>query len=533
MNRGRRLRAPRDDGGVLIDPPWPQLVSQTLRVLERRPVPGGGGDALTTAARNEALAAALQYTRSYRDAQFSPAAFDDGYPKLVLAGHQPELFHPGVWAKNFALAALGKSVGAAAINLIVDGDVLDRPTIRVPTGTIGAPRVEEVAFDGETEPMPYESRRIADRATFESFGRRASEVVRPLVKSPLLETFWPLVLDEAKRSDLIGECFARARHRLEDDWGLETLELPQSAMCELPSFGRFTSRLLADLPAFHEAHNGALDDYRRAEKIRSAGRPVPRLVHDGEWWETPFWVATIEEPRRRRAFARRVGNTIELTDRGQFTVKLSLTSEPSLDGAAAALAELPRRGIKLRSRALITTMFARFVLGAPFIHGIGGGKYDELTDEIAHRFGVGVPPPFAVVTATKQLPIARTKSDKNEPATLRHRLWELDYHPETFLDGTSLADERSAEAARLAAEKRRLLVEGPPAGSARAWCQAIRAMNAELRRYVAEIREKNAVRLGTTCRQLAAEAVLASREYSSFLFPEKDLRDFLLAIGSD
>lgn len=528
MKRGRRLRAPRDDGGVLIDPPWPQLVEQTRTLLEQSLPPNG----LTASARNEVFAAALEHTRSYRDVTLPSSEFRVPSSAILLAGHQPELFHPGVWAKNFALAALAKQIGAVAVNLVVDGDVLNRPTMRVPTGTIEAPRVEEVPFDAETEPLPYEARRIVDRAVFESFGQRAADAVRPLVEHPLIETYWPLVLDEAKRSDVVGECFARARHRLEGDWGLETLELRQSTMCELPSFCRFTSRLLADLPTFHAAYNGALDDYRRAEKIRSAGRPVPPLVRDGEWWETPLWIATTDDPRRRRAFARRVGNEIELTDRGRLTVKLALTREPSIDGASAALLDLPRRGIKLRSRALLTTMFARLVLDAPFIHGIGGGKYDELTDEIVRRFFGLEPPPFAVVTATRHLPIVRAHPALDEPANLRHRLWELEHHPERFLDTTTLAPEAAAEADRLTLEKRRLLADGPPAESARAWCQAVRATNAGLRCCVADERQKTEEKLGITCRQIRDEDVLASREYSSFLFPEKDLRNFLLAIAT-
>ena len=44
-------------------------------------------------------------------------------------------------------------------------------------------------------------------------------------------------------------------------------------------------------------------------------------------------------------------------------------------------------------------MYARVVLGDLFLHGIGGGKYDELTDAIVGRFLGVAPPEFAVVTA--------------------------------------------------------------------------------------------------------------------------------------
>ena len=57
-----------------------------------------------------------------------------------------------------------------------------------------------------------------------------------------------------------------------------------------------------------------------------------------------------------------------------------------------AAQDLPARGVRLRTRALTTTMFARYLLGDLFIHGIGGAKYDELGDEIARGF-FGIEPP--------------------------------------------------------------------------------------------------------------------------------------------
>ena len=56
--------------------------------------------------------------------------------------------------------------------------------------------------------------------------------------------------------------------------------------------------------------------------------------------------------------------------------------------------------MRLRTRALTTTLFSRFLLGDLFIHGIGGAKYDELGDEIARRFFGIEPPGFLTVSMT-------------------------------------------------------------------------------------------------------------------------------------
>jgi len=544
MNRGRRLRAPRTDGGVLIDPPWPVLLANVAQVEARRgtretAAPQAAYDMvgkslaqLSREARAELLQQAIEYTQTYRHVGDAAASASSTKP-LLLSGHQPELFHAGVWAKTFALSALAKQTGATAVNLVIDGDTLKSPSIRVPTGPTDEPRVEVAAFDDACAEMPYEERRILNHATFESFGRRAADLVRASVGPPLFDRFWPMVLEESKTCNLVGLSIARARHRLEGEWGLDTLELPQSRLCELPSFHSFVAHLLANLPRFHETHNGALADYRRVERIRGAGRPVPPLAAQDDWLEVPLWVWTAADPRRRRVFVRRAGDETLLSDRESLEIRLPAGGTNSTESTAAALGALNERGIRLRSRALLTTMFARVVVDCVFIHGIGGGKYDELTDEIARRFLGIEPPPFAVVTATRRLPMASPTQEPTDEAVLRERLWQLLHHPERFVDHATLDAEAAERAGRLQAEKQRLLAASPPRDGAREWCQAIRQINLSLQPFATASREKAERKLQQIVREGAAEAVRVSREYSSFLFPEKDLRDFLLAFPPD
>ena len=64
----------------------------------------------------------------HRAMQLAPSTYsrfhaDRITPKLILAGHQPELFHPGVWLKNFVLDHSLNLQNSLAINLIIDNDV--------------------------------------------------------------------------------------------------------------------------------------------------------------------------------------------------------------------------------------------------------------------------------------------------------------------------------------------------------------------------------------------------------------------------
>ena len=80
---------------------------------------------------DNALSAAQDYMRSFAEPQptFSPSPLlpFSPSPSLLLAGHQPELFHPGVWIKNFALARLAREHGTVPLSLIIDSDTARSP----------------------------------------------------------------------------------------------------------------------------------------------------------------------------------------------------------------------------------------------------------------------------------------------------------------------------------------------------------------------------------------------------------------------
>jgi len=551
MNTGRRLRAPQEDRGVLVDPPWStwaQLTETSAADRSHDDCDLGGIRlaALAREARREFIEAATDYTRAYRDvavpAGGGPLAGGleaggngERLPRVVAAGHQPELYHPGVWAKNFALSRFAAQVGAVPINLVVDGDVLETASIRVPTGSPAdslvdhGPRIENVAFDAAAESMPHEERRVLDHDIWRTFGERAAETLRPLVRDPLVERFWPTVVECSRRTGRIGSAIAQARHWWEGEWGANTLELPQSLLCESRSFLRFTAYLIVEAERFAEIHNRSLLEFRRRAGIRSANHPVPALSATGDEWELPLWLWTADDPRRRHVFVRRSGGELELTDRGRVSIRLPVDSP---EGAVERLALSAARGVRLRSRALLTTMYVRLVLSDFFVHGIGGAKYDELTDTLSERFFRVRSPAYGVVTATRKLPISSRVSDSRaDPSAVEHRLWEMTHHPERFVEPATIADGEEARQAREMIEKKaRLIAAEPSAEEARARCRAIRGLNQGLQRWLAEPRRAVARALEAAHRAEQVAGVVGSREYAFCLFPEKDLRDFLVEI---
>ncbi len=140
-----------------------------------------------------------------------------------MSGHQPTLFHPGVWFKNFALDQTTRLIqsrftDAVAINLVIDNDVASAPSIRLPLVDSGLLRQEAIPFDTASGGVPYEQSRIVDRELFETFGTRVKDAISPLVREPLVQPLWPHAQRAARSCENSSCVIAHARHSLEGEW---------------------------------------------------------------------------------------------------------------------------------------------------------------------------------------------------------------------------------------------------------------------------------------------------------------------------
>jgi hypothetical protein len=525
----RPLRAPREHGAVLVEPPLRDLPGLIEANLERRraadcALQGRSLSALAADGRRQLAELAYRYTSSYRTVS-EPKSCE----RVFIAGHQPELFHPGVWFKNFALGRLGHEHRAVAVNLVIDSDTIKHVSLRVPGGSPAAPFVESLPFDVASDEIPYEERDIEDQHLLASFGARAADCIRSLVPEPLVEQFWPLVLKRAQVTRNLGACLAQARHQLEGEWGLETLEIPQSQVCALSAFHWFTAHLLAHAQRFRQVYNESVDAYRRANHVRSANHPAPNLATDGEWAEAPFWLWSASAPRRRRLFVRRRDHdTLVLSDRRRIEVELPLAEGSDGGRAVEVFAGLPTRGIKLRSRALATTLFARLVLADLFIHGIGGAKYDQLTDELIRRFFGLAPPGFLVLSATMHLAQPAPGVSPDGLRLLDHELRDLDYHPEKYLARLTNWAGAPVDIERWLSLKARWLATEQTRDNARQRCHAIRAANEALQAWIEPRRRALTRDRQEALRRARAAGILTSREYAFCLYSTRALHDFLL-----
>ena len=529
----RQYRVPPESGEALIDPSFAragELISQNRRR-------GDWNDSfwiqLRTRARQQMVEDAVRYTSAYRDTHWaasltsgapavaaaSAAAADNessgsgvgNAPPIVMAGHQPTLFHAGVWFKNFALDHLGRQLGALPINLVIDNDVAMGSAVRVPTidPDTGLAQYASVPFDARGGGLPHEQSTIRDRDVFDHFDAALSRQVRPFVADPCVRPLWQHAREALNRCGVAGCALAQARHGLEGDAGLQTLELPLGVLCRGQSFARFLLAILTELPRFQRCYNDSADFYRSVHGIRSSAHPVPNLAQVDDWFEAPLWVYGNQSPARRSVWVRLSNQRLVIGDRTEREVVLDISNEES---AADQLADALSSEFKLRPRALLTTMYARLVLSDLFLHGIGGGKYDQLGDVISRAFFELDPPEFMVLSATVKLPGLDPANSTDAIARVRAELRDTVYSPERI-------EEVRSSHADLVERKQALLQRIPPRGQKKAWHDEVTRINAALAHGLQDYRAMLRSKLADLQRRAASDAILGSREHPFCIFP--------------
>lgn len=527
----QRLRAPRHDGELLLTPSAEACL--LLPINNRQHLSSIAVDILgqpfqdlREKCRQTLLKSARTFTGQYTD--IDSTGTSQHLRPIVMSGHQPQLFHPGVWCKNFLIDAIAKRTGAVAIQVIIDNDTMRSSSIRVPSGSRKNPLVVSQAFDINTESIPFECRFASDRSIADSFAERVTESVSRLVAEPLVNRLWPLVLKGIDAGLPIGQAIAQGRHQLELACGVRTLEVPLSLLCDTRPFRRFALHLFDQIEKVHKAYNSRLAEYRQIHRLRSVAQPMPDLRSNGRWLETPFWFWTLTNPRRRALWMRRIGSDIEIGDPQEcWTLHDSMRSP---DQNEDELSSYRAGGFFLRPRALTNTMFLRLFASDCFVHGIGGAKYDQITDLLIQDLYGFLPPETITASQTTWLPVEAEYVDDAQIGRQRALLRDMYQHPERHISSESRTDD---QVSTLLKTKQAWVDADLPRGHRLERHLAIVAANESLRAYLQEKTEIQKKVLSDLQSRLAASRILASREWSFCLFPYSFLTTRLLDLKLD
>lgn len=317
----------------------------------------------------------------------------------VATGHQTELFHPGVWAKLAMIDAAARAVDADCLFVAIDTDAPKHLQLRWPGKSwpiTDDPRLAGAEWCGLLD-APTVSHVEHLRSSFQSDAANWS--FTPLVGDLLSD-----LQQQSSRTPFLASALTASMYRLDWSLGLRHQSIVASGLWSQEPYLAFAHHLLSNADSFASIYNASLGEYRHAHGIDNPGRPMPDLQMSSDRCEVPFWLDDLGGSIRDRASL--VGRT------GQWRLEaegdaLNISAGPDPAESGKRLQEFLRRhNLRLAPRALTLTMFLRLMVVDQFIHGIGGGRYEQVNDRVLFRFFGIDPPAFCVTTATLYFPAA-------------------------------------------------------------------------------------------------------------------------------
>lgn len=321
---------------------------------------------------------------------------------LIASGHQAELYHPGVWVKDVLANALARRLDAQPFHFAIDTDSPKHLHLRWPGASMPLtddPRLHTAAWTGLLDGPTPAHLNLVEKSFKEG---RLGWDFEPMAES-FLESLRPMAMQQTPLAAQLTD----AIHQLNWSLGLRHHALLVAPLWTSTEYLVFVYHILARADQFADQYNAALAAYRSEQGIVAPGRPMPDLHLAPDRVEAPFWFDDLGGGTRRRLELVRTADGWALDD---------FVFDPAADGDTAAarlLAHLRQRNLRLAPRALTLTLFLRLFVADQFIHGIGGGRYDQVTDRLIHsHFGIE-PPAFCVTTVTLYFPGAQGQKRVN------------------------------------------------------------------------------------------------------------------------
>lgn len=495
--RYERLVAPNEHLGILIEP-------SAERIRPGPPVEIGaaaGGAEFPVAALRAGLRDELELRGP-----------------VILAGHQPEFFHAGVLAKNIAAAAIAEQTGGTAIFLAVDTDVPKSTVLRLAEETAAGLRRVEVPIPGLDTQRPYAAQPRTPRDRWLAFFAQVGALHRPVGDSQL-GVFAKAWIKNGGATPDYCEAFAFARHATEAQLGIAPLRaVRETDLSRTAAFRAFFAHIALHAGRFAASYNAAQAAYRARHKVRARGRPVPPLRATDGRVELPFWVVppgTADAPRMRLFVEwRGTQACFQAEDRPAFECSRAAL-ETGRDAAP--------QGWSVWPRALALSTFARLLLADLFIHGIGGAKYDEVSEDFARTFFGVEPAPACCVTATLHLPLPHSSLSPGDARAARRASRDVRFNPQRYV--------RRAPT-ELLARRSELIRRSDELRSRRSRARDERRLVfREIRRVNAQILDADPwcaahldQRIEVIDAQLALDRIALDREYFYALHPATNLR---------
>jgi len=475
-----------------VEPPyemWPEVLRRNRQGLADRS--SRLGRERVRELRQALYEAAFQYTQELTELAASIStpisgdfarSFDYEKP-LVMAGHQPVVYHQGLLYKNKQLSRLAKESSAHAINVVVDTDEGDAGQLIWPLR--GGDSLTLRSATVSSAERLFASQQIVD-------SERVEEIFCAM-REDLAASGLHSALDAVEKVSrlyqlLSGQSVSVANSLVR--WQYERrayLEVSLSRLLRIDVVRSILLEWVHDAEKLVPSYNSTLESYRAERKIKNPANPFPNMSIEPNSIEVPFCL--IQSSGRE---------PLTVAPQGKLDVQQNSFIAP---------------------RGSIVTLLLRAFCSDLFIHGTGGGKYDPFVDRFAHAY-LGVELPEFVVASSTEYAFPERVASYEAAIELKSRYKEIVSHTERFLGAGLFTCDEEGELHKCAHTRRDLLARLKEVGSSDERSIVMRELN-QLNQRIKQTIDASALAAKLLDAQVP-EVVLARwrfRTYPFFILP--------------
>lgn len=444
---------------------------------------------------------------------------------IIQTGHSPAIVQPGVLIKHSLVNSIAKKINGIGINMVVDNDAGNDNCLNIPYITGPNSSVERIEYHPGLRNLAFEEIRYADSKQLPAFKESVLKSLYNPDMKKTFEEFMNVVIKFSVETLQFSDLFTFARHAFLTRFGINNLEVPVSHISETDSFLQFFLHITANAKSFVEIYNAKLREYRKLKKISSKANPLPDLMEEGFVIEMPFWI--WEEGKQRKSLYASIADDsrISIISENKIVEHFDFGGRDRSKENMERLKALIRNGIKIRPKAIANTMYSRMFFSDLFIHGIGGAKYDLVTDEIIRDFFGVEPPGYATISATLHPPYKPFDASKGDVKTLKQVIKDMGHNPDRYASDKILED---AEMRSMVREKKELIANESHDSEERHHAfQRLKELNALMKEEISPLIKEKEKEVENLEKRLTYNSIVTNREYPFCIYPEAMLQKLL------
>jgi hypothetical protein len=318
---------------------------------------------------------------------------------IIVTGHQPNWHHCGILAKNIVTDRFARQTGGTAIHLVLDHDICDTSMMRPEYAGNGSVWFKTIPLEQKQQDVPLEFRPVPPKEQLTIFIESILRIENSFCSEIGYQNLHSII-EKVPSCTGIADFITRLQAYLNQVLGIEIFYLPVSRMSQSNCFADFVYPIICNAAGFVKSYNQAILNQRESYKLRpnQAVRPL-KINSCNNVFELPFWLVS-NTGERASLYVSVNGKTLQVGTEHLAAGTIDLSG----DKKEQLLEILEERKCVIRPKAVTLMLFVRLYLADWFVHGVGAGNYEYITDHLIRHYYEISGLNFGIATATMILP---------------------------------------------------------------------------------------------------------------------------------